>query len=90
MCDRKTGNCKCFDGYKGDNCGNIACQSDCSNHGVCTSLANAVYVMDSNYPHYEHSSTKNPSADKNTFVCVCDGDYTGTDCSESIFFIFYY
>jgi hypothetical protein len=35
MCDRKTGDCKCFDGYEGKSCRRASCPDKCSGHGTC-------------------------------------------------------
>jgi hypothetical protein len=38
LCNRKTGDCECFDGYTGTACVRAACPNDCSGHGTCESI----------------------------------------------------
>jgi len=39
LCDRKSGQCKCFPGYDGAACQRTVCPNDCSGHGVCDSVS---------------------------------------------------
>merc|ERR1711871_1886826 len=38
LCDRKTGECECFDGYTGIGCSRLACPENCNGHGTCQSI----------------------------------------------------
>jgi hypothetical protein len=37
VCNRRTGECECFETHTGSACQRTKCQNDCSGHGVCTS-----------------------------------------------------
>jgi len=38
LCDRKTGECECFDGYTGIGCTRQSCPEGCSGHGQCDTV----------------------------------------------------
>lgn len=68
-CDRKVGECKCFDGFSGRGCDRMGCPGDCNGHGTCDTLSS----VNSGYTGWD--------ADK-IQVCTCDAGYTGPACTE--------
>ena len=73
MCDRKTGECKCFDGYDGKACERTVCPSNCNNRGRCIKQEQLAY---------EASKTYSEPWDALKHVgCVCDLGFRGPDCS---------
>ena len=86
ICDRKTGQCACFDGYEGEGCRRSQCPNACSGHGICQALsqfaddvANVVTLINS-------LNGKTITYDKawdndKSFGCKCDAGFRGADCS---------
>merc|ERR1711918_277230 len=73
MCDRKTGECKCFDGYDGKACERTVCPSNCNGRGRCIKQEQLAY---------EASKTYSEPWDALKHVgCVCDLGARGPDCS---------
>lgn len=68
-CDRKTGLCKCDDGFSGAACKRINCPNDCNGHGTCTLLGD---LTSHTYTLWDHDKQQ---------ACTCDAGYTGVDCS---------
>lgn len=75
VCDRKAGVCKCYDGFEGSACQRTACPNACSGHGRCRLLGDLPKPQASGYSSWEMSHLQQ---------CVCDGGYTGIDCSQRI------
>ena len=72
-CNRKTGECDCFDNYDGIACERTVCPGDCSNHGFCYTekqlAADASKTYSTPWDAMKHVG------------CVCDLGYRGPDCS---------
>ena len=75
-CDRKTGECVCYDGYDGVACQRASCPgfpNSCSGHGVCKSIKQLAYDDNENvYKLWDKDVTMG---------CECDAGYFGADCS---------
>lgn len=69
-CAQDTGECACNEGFTGYNCGRSVCPNECSGHGKC---AFANDISTAAYGDYDGSMTRS---------CICDGYYTGADCSS--------
>lgn len=89
-CNRKTGECECFDGFAGEGCRRSACPNDCSGHGVCQSQEKfardytPVVTADNpqNDPKYDITAEYDTAWDaKYTYGCKCDDGFRGPDCS---------
>jgi hypothetical protein len=73
ICDRKTGECECFDGYEGTACQRASCPNDCNGHGTCHTIQYLANDADANV--YELWDAKS------TMGCKCDPPFYGPDCS---------
>ncbi len=91
-CDRKLGECQCYEGYTGSSCQRETCPNDCSGNGVCFSLkeiaGNALNKVDagSTQGAIAYSGVSTPFEyrlwDANSRrACVCDPGFSGYDCS---------
>ena len=72
-CDRKSGECECFDNYEGMACERTVCPSDCNGRGLCltqSALASAAgHEYDTPWDAVKHVG------------CSCDLGFRGPDCS---------
>jgi len=74
ICDRKTGECECFDNYEGMACERTVCPSNCNGRGVCmTQQALATAAGGRTYAT-PWDATKHVG-------CKCDLGFRGPDCS---------
>ncbi|KAH8067881.1 tenascin-like protein [Aureococcus anophagefferens] len=73
ICDRKSGECECFDGYEGIACERTSCPNDCSARGICYTqkqlATEAATTYDTPWDAMKHVG------------CVCDLGFRGPDCS---------
>jgi len=80
ICDRASGDCKCFDGYHGSACQRAHCPVTgglvCSGHGTCETIKE-IAANDNN-------NIYNLWDEYSTMGCNCDKGYSGADCSERV------
>ncbi|GMI50616.1 hypothetical protein ScalyP_jg1869 [Parmales sp. scaly parma] len=73
VCDRKTGECECFDNYEGMACERTVCPGDCNGRGICSTQEQLAV---------DASTTYTGVWDSQKHVgCVCDLGFRGPDCS---------
>jgi len=73
ICDRKTGECDCFEGYEGSSCQRASCPNDCSGHGTCEHIKTLAAMDFGNiYDLWDAEMTMG---------CLCDAGFSGPDCS---------
>jgi hypothetical protein len=74
-CDERSGVCRCFPGFEGSACQRTSCPAACSGHGRCRAMRDLPAVQGAAYTSWETDRLQ---------VCVCDGGFTGVDCSERL------
>ena len=79
LCDRTTGQCVCFDGFKGRSCERFHCPKDCSGKGRCLNMQQmaqedeAFPLHTSLFKYGTYDTIETTSWDQNrTFGCLCD------------------
>jgi len=80
LCNRRTGECDCMDGFTGIACERTECADDCNRHGRCLSL----YDFAKDY--YDDKTSENFAYEyiwdaHMMYGCICDEGYSGHDCS---------
>lgn len=79
ICDRKTGNCDCMDGFTGSACERLTCHNRCNEKGICYSMHDlALRTRNSLSARYDYTTIWD--ADK-IQGCYCDYPNFGYDCS---------
>jgi len=92
ICDRKSGECQCFEGYSGSSCQRDKCPNDCSGNGVCFTLKEiaeqALNKVDigSARGAVTHAGVSTPFEYRlwdasSRRACICDPSFSGFDCS---------
>jgi len=97
LCDRSTGQCKCFASFTGEGCRRTTCPNDCSGHGQCRTDANSFYYLGkipsadsadwygTQIPDYSKTPGASTWGIHTSWLkyqqCHCDAGYEGDDCS---------
>merc|ERR1711881_429246 len=93
LCDRSTGECKCFPTWAGEGCRRTTCPNDCSGHGQCRTDANSFYYIGQTpqkaygkeIPDYAKAAGSSTWGIHWPWLkyqqCHCDAGYEGDDCS---------
>eukprot|EP00605_Chrysophyceae_sp_TOSAG23-4_P001828 GSChrysophyteH1.ASY1.ANO1.2018.1 assembled CDS len=89
ICDHKSGQCECFEGFTGSACQRSRCPNNCNGHGTCVSIADMSYYYGADYVQNENTAAIGDGVgivytnwDKDSItMCECDPSYFGADCS---------
>merc|ERR1711871_351252 len=87
LCNRKTGECDCLDGYEGTACQRASCPNACSGHGTCESIKELAELGPNTWVNSDASAVRGATSyelwDRDIGMgCLCDPEYQGADCSE--------
>jgi hypothetical protein len=88
LCNRKTGDCECFDGYEGTACARTVCPNTCSGHGTCETIQELAEMgtFDTTAGHVASTTDFTYSYDlwdqEKSVGCKCDEGYHGNDCAQ--------
>lgn len=79
ICNRKTGDCECMDGFTGSACERLTCSNRCSEKGICYSIHDfALKTRNDQSIQYDYSTLWDSSMIQG---CDCDFPNFGYDCS---------
>ena len=80
-CDRRSGECRCFEGYTGAACSRNFCPRDCSGHGACVELDKVDFQNLDLHISNTHIIPATLYKYAKARACNCDPGWTGPSCT---------